>query len=347
MSWLSPLWHAVELCRAATTGVVAVGRGGGRCTSRSWSACLAVGCWWGVRRFDAGADAVIGDRLPRSRRPGRRRQCRVASGAARGGSSSATLLAYRRMWLAFLTGLFEPLLYLLSIGHRRRWPGRQGAGPGRAADPVRPVRRAGVDGGGGDERRGARHHVQLLLQVQVRAHLRRDARDAARGAATSPSASSTWALLRGGIYSAAFLLTMVLLGLVGSWWAVLAMPAAAAHRVRVRGCGDRGDDVHAVVDRLRLREPRAHPDVPVRGDVLPALAVPRRGCSGSCACTPLYQGVALERGLTTGQLEWTMLLNVALPRRHGRRRPPHRHPPPRPPPPALTPRQRTGVEVRQ
>ena len=28
-------------------------------------------------------------------------------------------------------------------------------------------------------------------------------------------------------------------------------------------------------------------------------------------CTPLYQGVALERGLTIGQLEWTMLLNVA------------------------------------
>ena len=27
-------------------------------------------------------------------------------------------------------------------------------------------------------------------------------------------------------------------------------------------------------------------------------------------CTPLYQGVALERGLTTGQLEWTMFLNV-------------------------------------
>ena len=29
------------------------------------------------------------------------------------------------------------------------------------------------------------------------------------------------------------------------------------------------------------------------------------------AVTPLYQGVALERGLTIGQLEWTLLLNVA------------------------------------
>ena len=72
---------------------------------------------------------------------------------------------------------------------RRGWAGRQGAGPGRTADPVRPVRRARVDGGGGDERRGARHHVQLLLQVQVRAHLRRDARDAARGRRRRASAS--------------------------------------------------------------------------------------------------------------------------------------------------------------
>ena len=27
--------------------------------------------------------------------------------------------------------------------------------------------------------------------------------------------------------------------------------------------------------------------------------------------TPLYQGVALERGLCLGQLQWTMLVNVA------------------------------------
>ena len=31
----------------------------------------------------------------------------------------------------------------------------------------------------------------------------------------------TWALIRGGVYSGAFLVTMLILGLVGSWWAVL------------------------------------------------------------------------------------------------------------------------------
>ena len=36
----------------------------------------------------------------------------------------------------------------------------------------------------------------------------------------------SWSLLRGGIYSAGFLLVMLAMGLVSSWWAVLVVPAA-------------------------------------------------------------------------------------------------------------------------
>ena len=50
LSWLSPLWHAVELCRAATTGSApAVGTVAGHVAFLV--ACLAAGCWWGVRRY--------------------------------------------------------------------------------------------------------------------------------------------------------------------------------------------------------------------------------------------------------------------------------------------------------
>ncbi len=85
-----------------------------------------------------------------------------------------------------------------------------------------------------------------------------------------------WALIRGGIYSARVprhdgraRVGRFVVGGAGD-------PGRAADRVRVRGRRDRRDHVHAVVDRLRLREPRADPDVPVRGDVLPDLAVPGR-----------------------------------------------------------------------
>jgi lipooligosaccharide transport system permease protein len=50
LSWLSPLWHAVELCRAATTGTQpSAGTVLGHVTFLV--VCLAVGWVWGGRRF--------------------------------------------------------------------------------------------------------------------------------------------------------------------------------------------------------------------------------------------------------------------------------------------------------
>jgi lipooligosaccharide transport system permease protein len=51
VSWLSPLWHAVELCRAATTGS-APSAGSIVGHVAFLVVCLAAGCWWGVRRFE-------------------------------------------------------------------------------------------------------------------------------------------------------------------------------------------------------------------------------------------------------------------------------------------------------
>jgi lipooligosaccharide transport system permease protein len=50
VSWLSPLWHAVELCRAATTGS-APSAGTVLEHVAFLVVCLLAGCWWGVRRF--------------------------------------------------------------------------------------------------------------------------------------------------------------------------------------------------------------------------------------------------------------------------------------------------------
>lgn len=52
-AWLSPLWHGVELCRAATTG--SWGRlGPGRVVVHVAALLLvaAAGAWWGTRTFD-------------------------------------------------------------------------------------------------------------------------------------------------------------------------------------------------------------------------------------------------------------------------------------------------------
>jgi lipooligosaccharide transport system permease protein len=51
VSWCSPLWHAVELCRAATTGSSpSAGSVAGHLAFLV--VALAAGSWWGVRRFN-------------------------------------------------------------------------------------------------------------------------------------------------------------------------------------------------------------------------------------------------------------------------------------------------------
>ena len=144
LSWLSPLWHGVELCRGATTGSIdfcpAVAHV--RSSSRSYRRRLVLGDTLVHEEADA-MSALFVHVIERD------------------------MLAYRRRWMIFLTGFAEPLLYLLSIG--------VGVGAlvgtvhvGGETCRLRQVRRSRTAGGGGDERLGVRHDVQLLLQVQVR-----------------------------------------------------------------------------------------------------------------------------------------------------------------------------------
>ncbi len=90
-----------------------------------------------------------------------------------------------------------------------------------------------------------------------------------------------WSLIRGVAYSAVFLLTMAVLGYTESWWALAALPTDGADRRRVRIGGPGRHHVHAVVRRLRLRQPGHHPVVPVLGDLLPARRAIPMACSSS------------------------------------------------------------------
>jgi len=46
---ITPLWHSVELCRGATTGSLSLGAA--LVHIGFLSACVAGGCWYGVRAF--------------------------------------------------------------------------------------------------------------------------------------------------------------------------------------------------------------------------------------------------------------------------------------------------------
>jgi lipooligosaccharide transport system permease protein len=218
-------------------------------------------------------------------------------------------LAYRRMWLAFITGLVEPLLYLLSIGIGVG--GLVGKVPGPGGQPipydqfVAPglMAAAAMNGAVLDTtfnfffKFKYAHTFDAMLATPL------EVGDVARG-------ELLWALIRGSIYSAVFLVTMLFMGLVGSWWAILALPAAILISFAFAGAGIAATTYMRSWTDFDFVNLALIPMFLFAATFFPLSQYPT-GLQWVVRCTPLYQGVALERGLTTGQLTWTMLLNVA------------------------------------
>ena len=101
-----------------------------------------------------------------------------------------------------------------------------------------------------------------------------------------------WGQLRGGVYSAAFLVVMCGDGPGHSWWAVLALPAALLIGFAFGAVVHGADDLHESwqdFDKITLGPAAA---VPVLGDVLPGHRLPggvrwvveaRRSTAASCS----------------------------------------------------------------
>ena len=119
-----------------------------------------------------------------------------------------------------------------------------------------------------------------------------------------------WALMRGAIYSTAFLVTMLLFGLVAVVVGGARRAGRRAHRLRVRGRRARGHHVHAVVGRLRLRDARARSRCSSSRRRSSRSASTRPGLQAIIRLTPLYQGVVLERSLVLGAVHPILLVHV-------------------------------------
>jgi lipooligosaccharide transport system permease protein len=217
--------------------------------------------------------------------------------------------AYRRQWYLFLTGLVEPALYLLSIGIGvGGLVGKVPAPGGELVDYktfVAPglMAAAAMNGAVLDTtfnfffKFKYAHTFDAMLATPLRV------RDVAYG-------EMTWALLRGALYSAAFLVTMAIVGLVESWWALLSVPAGLLVGAAFAGAGIAGttfmrswidfDYVNLALIPMFLFSAVFFP-ISQYPDVVQWIV----------RVTPLYQGVVLERALVLGHVEWSLLLNAA------------------------------------
>jgi lipooligosaccharide transport system permease protein len=224
----------------------------------------------------------------------------VLAATARGGARSLVhrnLLVYRRSWVAFLTGFAEPVLYLFSIG--------VGVGAlvtgfevdGRHvgyAPFVAPAMLAtsAMNGTLLDSTFGVFFKLRFQKLYDAVLATPMGTADVARG-------EVAWAVARGAVYSAGFLVVMLLMGLVESGWAVLALPAAVLVGFAFAGTG------MALTTYMRSWQHFEYVQLAVVPMFLfSATFFPVTTYDGvtrwAVEATPLYRGVVLLRELCLG-----------------------------------------------
>lgn len=132
---------------------------------------------------------------------------------------------YRRMWLVFASGVFEPLFYLLSVGIGLGGLIGRVPGPSGALIPYREFVAPGLLAV------SAMNGAMYDSTFNVFFRLKYDKLyDAVLATPTRPFEIALgeigWALIRGTVYAVAFTLVIASMGLVHSWWAVFAVPIA-------------------------------------------------------------------------------------------------------------------------
>jgi lipooligosaccharide transport system permease protein len=218
------------------------------------------------------------------------------------------LLVYRRGWLVIVSGFFEPLFYLMSIGL-----GLGALVGGVAIDGreipytafVAPALMAS------SAMNGAIYDSTFNVFFKLNYAKTYDAiLSTPVGVGDVALGEIGWALIRGGIYAAAFLIVMLALGMVVSPWGVLALPAALLVGFAFAGAGMAATSFMRTWQDFDLIQLVILPLFLFSATFYPITTYPEP-IRTLVQLTPLYHGVDLIRGLTTGNLAPGLLLHVA------------------------------------
>jgi lipooligosaccharide transport system permease protein len=217
------------------------------------------------------------------------------------------IVAYRRGWILIVSGFFEPLFYLLSIGlGLNHLVGHlQVSGHSIAyTDFVAPglLASSAMNGAIFDATFGIFFKLKIAKTYDAVLATPLGVRDVAIG-------ELTWSLIRGTVYSFAFLVVMAALGLVASWWAVACLPAAMLVSFAFGGIGMFGTCYMRSWQDFDLISLAIVPLFLFSGVFYP-LSIYPGWLSVVVGFMPLYQGVALLRGLDTGAIGPILLVHA-------------------------------------
>lgn len=236
--------------------------------------------------------------VPRTEASGPRRVPTFSHGARQ--VVAHNFLVYRRAWLVFLTGFLEPVFYLFSIGI-----GVGGLVGGFTLDDgtvmsyaafVAPALLAS------SAMNGALYDSTYGLFFRFKYDKLYDALTATpMTPAQIATGELTWALLRSTCYSVAFVAVMTAIGLVGSWWGLLLVPATMLIGFGFGGAGMALTTFMKSWQDFEYIQLAIIPMFLFSATFYPLTAYPQ-ALQWVVQVTPLYQGVALCRELSTGSL---------------------------------------------
>lgn len=132
---------------------------------------------------------------------------------------------YSKSWLLILTGFFEPLFYLFSLGNGLKSLVGTVIGPG--GQPITYAAFIAPALLAASAMNGAIYDSTMNVFFKLKyAKLYDSMLATSLGPLDVAIGEIGWALIRGGLYSAGFLAVMLVLGLTASGWTVLLLPAA-------------------------------------------------------------------------------------------------------------------------
>jgi lipooligosaccharide transport system permease protein len=220
-----------------------------------------------------------------------------------------SLLVNRRMWLTVVSGFFEPLFYLVALGLGFSKLVSQVTGPG--GEPISYVAFVAPALLASSAMNGAVYDATFNVFHKLRYAKIYDTMLATPlGPADVAIGEVSWALLRGGLYSAAFLVVMAALGLITSPWAILALPAALLIALAFAALGMAATTVMRSWQDFDLVQLAILPMFFFSTTFYPITVYPG-WLRNVVECLPLYHGVALLRELATGYVGWGALGHVA------------------------------------
>jgi lipooligosaccharide transport system permease protein len=216
-------------------------------------------------------------------------------------------MSHRRTWAIIVSGFFEPLFYLLALGYGL------GSYVGEVVIDGHPIEYAAFVAPAllaASAFNGAFYDATNIFW-KLRYQKVYDAVLATPlGPKDIASGETAFALFRGLIYAVGFFCLMLVLGLIHSWWAVLALPATVFIGFAFAGAGIAAVTYMRSWQDFDILNLAVLPMFLFSATFFPLSTYPG-WLEAVVQATPLYHAVSLLRALTTGAVGAAQIVDVA------------------------------------